>query len=110
MNQTTLATARSALWEYGRNPVAYASSTAAQKAAWDDRVNQVIERYLGMMKPIHTYRRVNVPIYDDHITLPRQLQGLHGIKLVNSENCPCHPLAVYSRFHEFSQIGYGACG
>lgn len=107
MNLTTLSAARSALWQYGPNPVSYASSTSAQKTAWDARANRVVERYLGMMKPSHTMRRCNVPIYDSAITLPRHLQSLLGLKLVNAENCPCHPLAIYSRFHEFSQVGAG---
>lgn len=103
MNLYTLDDIRSALWRYGPVPkVTYSLATTAQKAQFTGYLNQVCERLLGRMKPRFTMRRVNVPIYDGTITVPRELDGIDGIRLVDEYNCPCKPLQIYSRFHEWA--------
>lgn len=109
MNLLTLGTVREALWGSGPGLNPYATRTADDIAAFDEAINQVIEVYMRRVKPAMLYRRFQLPIYDDMITLPRGLQSLLGIKLVNENNCACGSLALYTRFHEFAQMGAG-CG
>jgi hypothetical protein len=111
MNLLTLSSARSALWDYGNSQVPLVSASVAQIADFNARLNQVVERYLSDMKPALLYRRVQVPIYNHTVTLPRGLQSLLGIMPVNQNNCACSPLAIYTRFHEFAQLGAASmCG
>lgn len=106
MGLLTLAVARETLWSYGSDKV-YATATAAQKLEFDGRLNQVVERILSQAKPRHTIRRVYVPIYDNQITLPRNLEGLLGIKIVNDTSTGVfHAADIYSRFHEFARSGW----
>lgn len=107
----TLASARLKLWSYGPNSNSYTARTAADVTAFDNYINQVAERLLGMMKPRHTMRRVNVPVQDGYLTLPRNLQTMEGIEMLNSTTgCPSSPLQIYSRFHEFAHpIGNCCC-
>lgn len=98
----TLAAARLKLWKYGPPTNSYTDRTAADVVAFDVYINQVAERILGMMKPRHAMRRVNVPIYDGQITLPRHLQTMEGMQLLSDNGCACAPLQIYSRFHEFA--------
>lgn len=111
MGLLSLLSVRTALWSYGLYPVPLVSATTAQKSAFDERVNQVVERLLEQAKPRHTLRKVNVPIINGMITLPRNLETALGVKLVSDEGCPCSPLIVYSRFHEFAHpIACCDCG
>lgn len=100
-----LATVRETLWAYGNQTVPYVSASASQKTVVDGRINQVVERFLQEMKPRNTLRRVNVPIINGMITLPRNLETALGVKLVTENNCACSPLLIYSRFHEFAHPG-----
>lgn len=110
MNLFTLAELREKLWKYGPPPkVPYETATDAQKAQTDAYLNQVCERLLGRMKPRFTMRRVNVPVYDGTITIPRELDGIDGIEMVTEDNCPCHPLQIYSRFHEWAYPVASCC-
>lgn len=104
MNLYTLAQIREQLWKYSPTPkTSYSSATTDQKAQFDDYLNQVCERLLGRMKPRFTMRRVNVPIYGEgYLTIPRELDNIDGIQLVDENNCACHPLQIYSRFHEWA--------
>ncbi len=108
MNLLTLAKVREVLWAQGPNPVVYVSATQVQKDAFDVRLNQVVERYLSDMKPALLYRRVQVPVYNNSITLPRYLQSLLGVRPVNQNGCACSPLPIWTRFHEFAQTGCGS--
>jgi len=99
---TTLAAARQKLWNYGSN-VAYASKTQAQSDEWDERLNMVIEELLGRCSPRYTKRRVNIPIYDQMITLPRQYGALEGLKLLDTDIIPGNPWLIYSKHFEFGQ-------
>lgn len=107
MNLLTLLSARRQLWQQGNSTVALSVATQAQIDAFNERLSQVSDRFMGQMKPAMLYRRVQVPIYDQSVTLPRGLQSLLGIKPVNDNNCACSPLAMYTRFHEFAQLGAG---
>lgn len=109
MGLLSLLNVREALWQYGATNVPLVSATTAQKSAFDLRVNQVVERFLEEMKPRNTLRRVNVPIINGMITLPRNLETVLGMKLVNENNCACGPLLIYSRFHEFAHPGAPGC-
>jgi hypothetical protein len=97
MNLLTLAQARQTLWSFG-SPVAYASATNAQKLEWDDKLNLVLEYLVGHCKPRHTFRRVNIPIYDGMVTLPRQFGSVYGMRACTG--CCSSPLMIYSRFYE----------
>lgn len=98
----TLAAAREKLWQYGSN-VAYASKTQAQSDEWDARLNQVMEELLARCSPRYSKRRVNVPIYDEMLTLPRMFASCEGIKLLDTDICPVNPWLIYDRHFEFTQ-------
>lgn len=98
----TLGAARQKLWNTASN-VAYASKTQAQSDEWDARLNHVIEELLGRCSPRYTKRRVNIPIYDQMITLPRQFAALEGLKLLDTDIIPGNPWLIYSRHFEFGQ-------
>lgn len=102
MQLLTLSEARQALWRYGNFSSSYAAATVAELQEWIDRCNRVVETFFARMKPAHTYRRIVVPIYDSHITLPRYVQSLLGGRPITAEGCACSPLYIYSRFHEFA--------
>jgi len=102
MQLYTLAEMREALWEEGNQTSSYAAATIAEKQQWTDRCNRVVSWFFNKMKPAHTYRRINVPIYDSHITLPRHVQSLLGVRPLDQNGCACAPLYIYSRFHEFA--------
>lgn len=101
----TLEAAREKLWNYGSN-VAFASKTQAQSDEWDARLNHVMEELLARCSPRYTKRRINIPIYDEMITLPRQFSGLEGIKLLDTDIVPVNPWMIYGRHFEFAQL-YG---
>lgn len=103
----TLAQARTALWQYGKIGVPLVSATTAQKEAFRDKLNRVSERLLGMCKPKHTMRRVNLPVYDGMITLPRHLANCVGAKVVTG--CCGSGMLIYTKFHEFAQMGGMDC-
>lgn len=104
MNLFTLAQLRSKLWRYGPIPkTPFVTASQSQKDQFDAYINQVCERLLGRMKPRFTMRRVNVPVYDGTLTVPRELDGIDGIEMVTADNCPCHPMQIYSRFHEWAR-------
>jgi len=107
----TLAYIREHLWRYADFSVPFASATAQQKTDADFRINQVVERLLTFGMWRNTIRRIRVPIYDECITLPRELGSLLGIKVeFSNTRCGC-PTAIYSRFHEFAHcISCGSCG
>lgn len=98
----TLAQARETLWQFA-GTVDYAEASPAQKRAFDAKLNQVVERYLGSGKPSHTVRRVTLPVYDGLVTLPRNFQTILGARLQNeSETCGCSPLlTAWTAFHAF---------
>ena len=98
----TLASMRQDLWTYCNSGVDYSIATADQLAAATALINQVTERIFVEGKFRNTLRRFNVPIYNHHITMPRYIQTPLGIEMVNSDNCSCGPLTIYSRFFEFS--------
>ena len=104
----TLADVREKLWKYADQTVLYANATQAQLDDATERINQVVERFLLSGKWKNTLRRVRVPIYDEMITLPRELNCLLGIKVEVSEMCGCCPSTIYSRFHEFAHC-VGCC-
>lgn len=110
MTLHTLLDLQSRLWKYGPiRKTPYVTATTAMKLDFTNYLNQVCERLLGRMKPRFTMRRVNVPIYDGSITCPRELDGIDGIQLVNADNCNlCHPLQIYTRFHEWARP-VGSC-
>lgn len=105
MNLLTYDAARTLLWNYAEIGVELSQASLAQLEEFRVKLNQVVSRYLDMLKPALTYVRFQVPIYDNYITLPRGCQSLLGIRPVNDQNCACSPLAIYSRFHEFAQTG-----
>jgi hypothetical protein len=110
MNLYTLAQIREKTWRWSPVPkVPYASSTTAQKALADSYINQVCERLLGRMKPRFSMRRVNVPVYSGTLTVPRELDGIDGIEMVDANNCACSPLQIYSRFHEWARPALNCC-
>jgi len=98
----TLAAARKVLWSYGPDRVPY-PGTAAQQANFDAALNEVIEEFLINGKWRNTMRKVVIPIYDNKITLPRELQSCSGIKLIPAgDNVRWQmPLLIYGQFHEF---------
>jgi hypothetical protein len=104
MNLITLSQARSTLWSFG-SPVAYASATSPQKLEWDGKLNRVLERLVGRCKPRHTLRRVNIPIYNGMVTLPRYFGAVYGMRVI--EGCCSYPLLIYTRFYEAFASGSG---
>lgn len=101
----TLATVRQELWSYASNKV-YSTATAAQKLDVDTKINHAVERILGMGKFRHTVRRCYVPVYNNQITMPRNLEGLLGLRVVSDTSSAVYGASqIYSRFHEFSQEG-----
>lgn len=110
MNLYTLSEIRTLLWRYSPIPkTPIATATNAQKELFNNYLNQVCERLLGRFKPRFSMYRVNVPIYNYMITIPRELDGIDGIELVNENNCPCVPLQIYSRFHEWATRAANCC-
>src|SRR6478735_6881856 len=111
MNLYSLSDIREKLWQYGpiQKSTSYSQSSASQKAKFDQYLNQVCERILGRMKPKFSMFRVNVPIYNGAITIPRELDSIDGIELVDANNCACSPLQIYSRFHEWATRAFGSC-
>jgi len=103
-----LLTVRRTLWTYADFSTPYSVATQAQKDEADNRINQVIERFLLSGSWKNVTRRVRVPIYNGMITLPRELNSLRGIKIENN-GCSCCPSTIYSRFHEFAHCGTGCC-
>lgn len=110
MNLLTLAEAREELWKFGNFSSSYVESTAEEKAAWDRRLNRVVQRFFETMKPARTFRRIDITIYDDTITLPRECEGLFGCVPLTTEGYRCNPLFIFSRFHEFAESGNYTCG
>jgi hypothetical protein len=104
----TLATVRERLWVYTNNQVAYSAATQTQKDDADFRINQVVERFLSEGKWRGTLRRITLPIYDEYITLPRELGTILGIKLITDANCCC-VAQLYTRFHEFATCCFDCC-
>lgn len=106
----TLAAARQKLWSYGSN-VTFSERTQAQSDEWDARLNLALEELLGRCSPRYSKRRVNIPIYDEMITLPRQFSAIEGIKLLDTDIQPVSPWMIYSKHFEFGQL-YGdvSCG
>lgn len=110
MNMFTLSEMREKLWKYGPIPkTPYSTASDSQKDQADQYINQVCERLLGRMKPRFTMRRINVPVYDGTLTVPRELDGIDGIEMVTEDNCPCYPLQIYSRFHEWAHPVANCC-
>lgn len=99
---------RQSLWEYAYGKVTYASSSAAQRAAADFRINQVSERYLGSGKWRGTLRRIIIPIEGEYITLPRELGTILGVTLITDSGCCCIS-QIYTKFHEFAHPYCGQC-
>ena len=109
MELLTLAQVREQLWKKGVPdgtsdfPSNYADASESNIMAWNARLNRVVERFFTLMNPARCYRRIDVPIYHSQITLPRDVRSLLQITLLNEEECPCSPLFIYSRFHQFAQ-------
>lgn len=103
MNLSSLSQIRQRLWAYGPiKKTVYSLATQAQFDEFNECLNQVCEVLLGKMKPRFTMRRINVPVYDNSITIPRELDSIDGIEMVDDNNCACSPLQIYSRFHEWA--------
>lgn len=108
MNLPILADVRRKLWKQGLaqdGPSDYSDATTEDKTLWDERLDQVRERLFGLIRPARTIRRIDVPIYDHQITLPREAESLLGIKLLKNDEVLSYPLFIYSRFHEFAEWG-----
>lgn len=83
------------------------SATPAQKDQFRAKLNEVSEELLGRCKPRHAMRRVNVPVYDGMVTLPRYLASANQM---GPGGCCCgNPMLVYTKFHEFAQGGIDCC-
>lgn len=109
MQLYTLAQIREKLWAAGPVPkTPYVTASQSQKDQFDEYLNQACMQLLAEQKPRYSMRRINVPVYDRTITLPRELDSIDGIQMVNESNCPCNPLQIYSRFHEWAHP-VGAC-
>jgi len=109
MNLLTLLEVRKELFSAGNDTVVYADATAAEKGRFDGRLNRVLQAFFERMTPARAYRRIDVPIYDHTITLPRQCEGLLGAVPLTDAGCRCSPLFIYSRFHEFAESGSFTC-
>jgi hypothetical protein len=83
MPQLNLQQARDLLWDFSMN-IPLASATTAEKATFRSRLNLATERLLTMGKWRGTRRRVDLPVYDNHITLPRYLESCLGVRRANS--------------------------
>jgi hypothetical protein len=105
----TLSAARSVLWRYG-SPVPYATASSDDKAAFDERLNAVCERFL---RAGHSDRvPVALTTYLDacnnaYITLPYELNTI--LASVNGNGCSGYPLTIRSDWYEYlpNNIGLG---
>lgn len=104
----TLATVRERLWTYCNFSVPYASATQAQKDEADFRINQVCENFINSGKWKYMLRRINIPINDGYVTLPRELGSIVGLKLLTDSGCCCIS-QIYTKFHEFAHGHTGCC-
>lgn len=104
----TLATVRERLWTYCNFSVPYASATQTQKDDADFRINQVCENFINSGKWKYMLRRINIPIHDGYVTLPRELGSIVGLKLLTDSNC-CYISQIYTKFHEFAHSHTGCC-
>lgn len=115
MELLTLLQVRSQLWTKGlpadTGPSSYLDASAENIATFNERLNRVLERFFSQMNVARCWRRIDVPIYDSTITLPRDVRGLFQIALLNEDELACSPLFIYSRFHQFAQCcgSGGAC-
>lgn len=106
MNLITLKEAREELWDKGAiGPSSFTEATGDELAKWDMRLNRVVQRIFERITPARTFRRIDVPVYDGRITLPRDARGLLGMRFLDSDEHSCAPLYIYSRFHEFAESG-----
>lgn len=95
--QYTLAQVRSLTWQYAQN-VPLATATTSELASYLAMLNICTERLLTLGKWRGTRQRVDLPVYDNHLTLPRYLEACLG---VNQANCCLSPRQIYGMFSPF---------
>lgn len=93
-----LATCRRALWKQGSS-VPYSDATVTDLGDFDARLNQVIEKFFTCGTWKSMWRRLNLAIYDNTLTIPRGFDTCRQV-----ESC-CGPLPLYSQFHRFAAYG-----
>lgn len=93
-----LASARRALWSYGSN-VPYTTATVTDIGEFDFRLMQVVERFFTLGTWRNMWRRLDLAIYDDRLTLPRGFDTLRQVSACDN------PAPIYSQFHRFAGCG-----
>lgn len=93
-----LESARRALWKYGSN-VPYATASANDIGDFDFKLMQVVERFFTLGTWRNMWRRLNLAIYDNTLTLPRGLDTCRQIASCGGVT------PIYSQFHRF--VGFG---
>lgn len=98
----SLSYVRQQLWPYVDQRVPYASATATQLADATFRINQATERIIGSGKWKNTLRRILIPVYDEYVTLPRELGSVLSITGVTDSGC-CAPFTIFTKFHQIAE-------
>lgn len=81
--------------------VPLSTATTAEKAQFLSMVNVCTERLLTLGKWRGTRRRVELPIYDGHITLPRYLESCLGINFSGGGWCTNGLRTIYGMYAPF---------
>lgn len=95
--------ARRALWNYGSNAV-YLDATVSQIGEFDFKLMQVVERFYTLGTWRNMWRRIDLAIYDNKLTLPRGFDTCRQIAAC-SNSAP-----IYSQFHRFAGCGVSVDG
>lgn len=98
---------RTITWGYSMS-VPLATATNAEKAQYLSYLNICVERLLTLGKWRGTRRRVELPIYDGHITLPRYLESCLGINFSTCGWGMSGLRAIYGMYAPF-QIALDDC-
>lgn len=87
--------ARQALWQFG-SPVPYSTANVSQLGQFDFKLMQVVERFFTLGTWRNMWRRIDLAILDNKLTLPRGFDTLRAISAC-SNSAP-----IYSQFHRFA--------
>jgi hypothetical protein len=93
-----LESARRALWRWGSS-VPYSTASITDIGEFDFKLMQVVERFFTLGTWRSMWKRLNLSIYDNTLTLPRGLDTCRQI--ANCDNVA----PIYSQFHRF--VGFG---
>lgn len=117
MQLLSLKVARQFLWNSCSN-IAYDETNASEVAAVNLKINLACERFFSSGKWRGTLQRATITVYDNQVTLPRELQTILGAKSNSSSRMPVHPIwyefiagscSLTSAYGGLNDLGEGFC-